>query len=240
MQGRRPGVKHGAAVGMIDVVKELDVRIDAHPDVVVVLNPEDHAPIAGRRGTLAKGADAEVPVALKAVGLGEIAGEDADDPGIEPARHLGEPPDVTDLELDGRELGVAAEGEVGIGGDRGDLDSGRRRGVADRGELAVVGLERRQVRTFPHQLDGRVSEPPGPGQKRLQIEPALTPEARIADREQGRNHRRLPAGRWIPSPILTALRGSGRRPSGGVFVEIRGGCGRVSESGILLWPQKFG
>ena len=58
-----------------------------------------------------------------AVGLRGIAGEDADDLRAELVGQLGQAADVGNLELDRGNLAVAAQGEVGVAGQGGDLDA---------------------------------------------------------------------------------------------------------------------
>ena len=102
-------------------------------------------------------------------------------------------PDVGHLHLDGRDFRVATVGEIGIAGDRGNVESRGGGRLSQLLHLSPIRVEDRQVRAFRHQFHGGIAEYGGLGKKTLYVESALPPQSRIADREQRRSHESDPS-----------------------------------------------
>jgi hypothetical protein len=98
--------------------------------------------------------------------------------------------DVMDLHLDEGDLGrLPARREIGVSGDRGDLDPEPFRRLADRSQARFVGIvEHRQMRPLARDLDGRIAQRRGLFEKLGQAQAMLAPVTGVAHGEEDGGH----------------------------------------------------
>ena len=209
-QGDRPGIEHRLQVGMGDVGQKLCKAVGGHAQVVMVLQTENDSVFPRNVGRLAQAGHDALPVRGQPILGGHVAAEDPNDLRPQPAGKLREMTYVGQLDFLLRNLGRLTAGrEVGVSGDRRDLDACQLRGVADRSDrLWCPVVEHRQMRSLASQLNRRIAERPRFTQKFFDRQPVLSPIAGVTHGEDARASSgvRVPIKHGLPGFRAAATR----------------------------------
>jgi len=197
MQGRRPGIEHRLAARMAHREQQVFELLPADGDVVMVLNAEGDAEVAGASGGFAQGFDDQFPLGgIRGRGV-FVASEDAQALTAEVAGEFGEFDDVGDLKFAVRDFGVfQVGGEVGVAGDDQIAQTAFVELSAQGGALGGIEVERRDVGALGHEHDAAVTEVGGMVDEGADIQGVLTPESGVRNRmQQSRTEHPLIVGR---------------------------------------------